>query len=266
MLDAFPFDDRGVAYGDGVFETVLVRDGRPMLWEEHIARLIRGAERLGFPPPSHDSLDALPCQAGPGLSVLKIIVTRGSGGRGYLVPRPAEPRLRWKAMPFIPQTIRWEHGVVVRHCRLRLAIQPILAGIKHLNRLENVLARDEWHDNDISEGLLSDSAGRVVEATAMNLAWCHKQRWYTPRMDQCGVAGTLRQALLELDCLEEAEARAADIAGADALCVFNSVQGVWPVVRLLEPTGDLIANWAVAENQRRFQAQAHALLGYPATV
>lgn len=174
---ALPLNDRGLAYGDGVFETVLVRDGTPLLWDAHLARLTRGCERLGFPAPQRDELDPLPARAPAGLSVLKLIVTRGSGGRGYMAPADPEPRLLVQHLPFAPAESRWREGVRVRHCALRLGIQPRLAGLKHLNRLENVLARDEWSDPDIAEGLLCDSEGRIIEATCMNLFWNVTGAW-----------------------------------------------------------------------------------------
>ena len=109
-----PFDDRGLAYGDGLFETVLVRDGRPLLWDYHVARLQRGCALLGIDAPADESLAALPAEAGPGLAVLKLIVTRGSGGRGYQAPAEPEPRLRWQLSAFEPRPEHWRHGVAVR--------------------------------------------------------------------------------------------------------------------------------------------------------
>src|SRR5699024_9614953 len=112
-----PFDDRGLAYGDGLFETVLVRDGKALLWSEHLARLERGCAALALPPPPRSALNDLPARCGAGLAVLKLMVTRGSGGRGYAAPSASSPRLRWDARPFAPASERWK-GVRVRHCRL----------------------------------------------------------------------------------------------------------------------------------------------------
>lgn len=260
---AVPFDDRGLAYGDGLFETVLVRDGRPQLWEEHLARLTRGCERLAMACPPRATLDALPPQAGGGLHVLKLIVTRGSGGRGYLPPEQAETRLRWRTMPFAPREDRWREGVRVRLCDLRLGIQPRLAGLKHLNRLENVLARQEWRDEDIAEGLLCDSEGRLVEATCMNLFWLRDGRLETPRLDHCGVAGTLRAALLQRQPVAEVSCGVEKLRDVQALWLGNSVQGIWPVSRLEDAAGRAIERWGTGPIHRPLQEAAHALLGYP---
>lgn len=261
--EGVPFDDRGLAYGDGVFETVLVRNGVPVLWDYHRARLARGAEVLGFPAPRQADLERPLAKAPKGLAVLKLVVTRGSGGRGYLAPDPPEPRLRWQLSPFAPAPSRWWEGVRVRHCRLRLGIQPVLAGIKHLNRLENVLARREWQDPDTAEGLLCDSEGRLVEATGMNLFWQREGRLETPRLDHCGVAGTLREALKARVELHEVAAGPEVLGDAEALWLGNSVQGLWPVTRLDDPDGRVQHRWSLGSPHRWLQAEAQALLGYP---
>ncbi|MCG6657852.1 aminodeoxychorismate lyase [Halomonas campisalis] len=259
---AVPLDDRGLAYGDGLFETVLVRDGEALLWEAHLARLARGCRALGLPMPARDRLDSLPGQAGEGLRVLKLILTRGSGGRGYLPPAEPSPRLRWQAAPFSPQPHRWRAGVRVRLCRLRLGLQPALAGLKHLNRLENVLARQEWQDPEVAEGLLCDSDGWLVEATCMNLFWRRDGRLETPRLDRCGVAGTLRAALLEALPIAEVDAGPEVLLDAEAAWLGNSLQGVWPLARLDDARGSELKRWAPGEAHRSLQAEAHRLLGY----
>ena len=258
-----PFDDRGLAYGDGLFETVLLRDGQPVLWEYHHARLAKGCQRLNIPLPSARQLSQA-WQSPPeaALEVLKLILTRGSGGRGYALPDQVAPRLLARRTPFTANQSRWQHGVCVRLCHLRLGHQPLLAGIKHLNRLENVLARQEWHEPHVAEGLLVDQAGNVVEATSMNLFWSSRGRLYTPRVEQCGVAGTLRAALLDAGIIHEAPLAVDDLPSVERLWVGNSVQGVWPVRELREAHGCELATWP------RFavdplQTEAHRLLGYP---
>lgn len=258
-----PFDDRGLAYGDGLFETVLVRDGRALLWDYHLARLQRGCAVLGMNAPAAEWLASLPAEAGAGLAVLKMIVTRGSGGRGYQSPTQPEPRLRWQLSAFEPRRERWQSGVAIRHCRLRLAEQPALAGIKHLNRLENVLARREWSSPDIAEGLLTSIGGRLVEATSMNVFWRRNGRWQTPRLERCGVAGTLRAALLERLAIDEVELEPAALETVEGLCLGNSVQGLWPVTALESDSGESLSRWAITGDFRALQQQAHALLGYP---
>ena len=172
FLPTVPFDDRGFAYGDGVFETLLLRDGQPVLWAFHRARLSRGCEVLGITPPSDQALEAswqapdtsrhVETGQTAQLEVLKIVVTRGSGGRGYASPAEPVTRLLSQRSPFAPAPERWQQGVSVCLCHMRLGHQPVLAGIKHLNRLENVMARREWQGDDIAEGLLADPQGNVI--------------------------------------------------------------------------------------------------------
>ena len=260
-----PFDDRGLAYGDGLFETVLLRDGQPVLWEYHHARLAKGCQRLNIPLPSARQLSQA-WQAPPraALEVLKLILTRGSGGRGYAIPNEVAPRLMTRRTPFTTNETHWREGVCVRMCQLRLGHQPLLAGIKHLNRLENVLARQEWQEPDIAEGLLTDQASNVVEATSMNLFWSSEGRLYTPYIDRCGVEGTLRAALLSEGLIHESRLPAAALSSVERLWVGNSVQGVWPVRELRDAHGSRLAAWPRFKADP-LQVAAHRLLGYPGT-
>ncbi len=124
-----------------------------------------------------------------------------------------------------PITLRW--------CQTMLAVQPALAGHKHLNRLENVLARREWRDPGIFEGLMRDTDGRVVSATAANLFARIGGRWRTPPVHRCGIAGIARGWLLaHLDGVEESDIHSGELAGAEALFLCNSVRGILPVARL----------------------------------
>lgn len=262
-MESLPFDDRGLAYGDGLFETVLVRNGVAVLWTEHMARLRHGAERLAFSLPDEERLAALVQRAPSGLSVLKLIVTRGSGGRGYRLPAQPVPRLRWQFTPFTPQVARWQNGIRVRHCKLRLGRQPLLAGLKHLNRLENVLARAEWQDEAIAEGLLCDSEGRLVEATSMNLFWLRCGQLETPRLNHCGVVGTLREVLLRRMPITEVEVDPEVLMSAEAVWLGNSVQGIWPLRQLDDAQGRCLRHWSLDAHHRTLQNLAHEVLGYP---
>ncbi len=261
--DQVPFDDRGLAYGDGVFETVLLRDGKPVLWPYHRARLRHGCRVLGIEPPDDTALNA--CWQAPesALDVLKIILTRGSGGRGYALPASQAPRLLSRCAPFSPAVTRWQ-GVDVCLCALRLARQPALAGIKHLNRLENVLARREWQSEGIAEGLLADTDGNLVEATAMNVFWRAHGAFHTPSLEACGVAGTLRAALLARGDVRvsplSVDALLSD-ASVEQLFVGNSIHGLWPVNTLTTPAGEPLRRFS-SPPDLSLQTAAHHLLGY----
>ena len=226
--------DRGLAYGDGVFETLRFAEGVPVWWDRHIDRLERGAERLAIAAPDRTWLrrqvDALIADVAVG--VVKIILTRGVGGRGYRPPMAAEPVLVLSCHPLPEPPPR--AGLRLRWCRLRLAAQPALAGIKHLNRLEQVLARSEWDDPDIHEGLLCDGTGAVVSAISGNLFMRRAGRWLTPAIRDCGIEGVGRAWLLDTLPVEIADLRPSEVETADALFVCNSVRGILPVAALAE--------------------------------
>lgn len=224
--------DRGLAYGDGVFETLRIHAGRAIWWNSHWQRLARGAGRLGIPLPDETvvrrNIDAL--IAGQVDGVLKLVLTRGPGSRGYAPPVDAQPTLILSLhdMPS-PTPVA---GVLVHRCETRLAIQPALAGIKHCNRLEQVLARAEWGDSQIHEGLMRDTEGFAVCATAANLFVLRDGCWLTPPVDRCGVAGVCRGWILEHADANERRLTIGDVESADAVFLCNSVRGILPVAEL----------------------------------
>jgi 4-amino-4-deoxychorismate lyase len=246
---SLPLDDRGLAYGDGVFETVLVADGTPVWWERHLRRLQRGCAALEIPAPRIDLLQAEATQlaAGAAHALLKITITRGAAARGYAPPRDARARRILARHPAPAPDPRAHGGIMLRWCRMPLALQPRLAGIKHLNRLEQVLARSEWDDAGIAEGLMCDTQGRVVSATAANLFVVRDGRLATPSLQQCGVEGTCREWLLERAEVQVRELQPDDVLGADELFICSSVRGILPVARL---DG---RDWDVGPMTRRWQ-------------
>ncbi len=234
-IDALDPGDRGLAYGDGVFETMLVHRGDAVWWSAHVARLALGCERLGIRLPDvgwlRIEVDAM--AAGCARSVLKLIVTRGAGVRGYAAT-PDAPPTTVLALTGVPGPAPTD-GLIVRWCDAALALQPRLAGVKHLNRLEQVLARAEWSDASVHEGLQCDTSGRVVGATSANLFVLRGGRWLTPAVVDCGIAGVCRAWMLS-DVANSAEAllTRADVESADAMILCNSVRGILPVATLGE--------------------------------
>lgn len=156
--------DRGLQYGDGLFETIAIRDERAILYSSHLKRLEDGCRRLSIPLIARRILDKEIFKLCRGVSrgVLKVIVTRGSGGRGYQPPSQPQPTriLSVHPWPNYP-SLFIEYGITLRVCHTSLGYNPCLAGIKHLNRLEQVLARSEWENPMIPEGLMLDSQGQV---------------------------------------------------------------------------------------------------------
>jgi len=225
-------EGRGLAYGDGVFETMRATAGTLPWWPAHRARLVAGAARLRIALPSDDVLDreVLAFAAQHGEAAIKLIVTRGGGGRGYAPLRDAVPVWLLQAGPLPPPMAA--DGLVLRWCETRLAIQPALAGFKHCNRLEQVLARAEWQDADIDEGLMRDADGHVVCATAANLFVLRDGRWSTPPVDRCGVAGVCRSRLIASLNADVTVLSVEAVESADALLLCNALRGILPVARL----------------------------------
>jgi 4-amino-4-deoxychorismate lyase len=232
---AIPLDDRGLAYGDGLFETVAVAQGEPLWWPQHWTRLARGCAALGIACPDemqlrNEAASLIPPQ---GRGVLKLVVTRGGGPRGYAVAADARPRRVVSFGPWQgPDPGQAIAGVAVRWCETTLAIQPRLAGLKHLNRLEQVLARREWQDPSIAEGLMCDSEGRVVSGIAANLFLVRAGRLATPSLLRCGVAGVAREWVLAQGGVEVCEVSRAEVEVADELFLTSSLRGILPVARL----------------------------------
>jgi 4-amino-4-deoxychorismate lyase len=233
--------DRGLAYGDGVFRTLILEQGVPRAWTQHHEKLRRDCAALSIDCPSEavlrDDLEQI-ARSTPDC-VVKIIVTRGATSRGYVIaqPPPAAVRIMLSSpVPAYPEEYS-RFGVRARCCALRLAAQPALAGIKHLNRLENVLARMEWDDPGIAEGLMLDGAAYVIGGTMSNLFIVEDGTLVTPDLARCGVEGVTRGRVLEAAARRGIPWRVEPIDmtrlyAAQEVFLVNSLIGVWAVREL----------------------------------
>jgi 4-amino-4-deoxychorismate lyase len=231
--------DRGLHYGDGLFETMAVQGGSVRFLEWHFERLADGAARLAMPLPEPGTLRAeIAAVSAADRGVVKLILTRGAGERGYRPPPHPQPTrvvigLPWPALA----PAATSEGVRVGWCRTRLGRNPRLAGIKHLNRLEQVLGRAEWDDAAMAEALMMDDRDHAICGTQTNLFARVAGYWATPVLDQCGVAGVMRRAFITWSAARgerviERDLPAAELAGATALLLTNAVIGAWPVREL----------------------------------
>ena len=237
-----PIADRGLQYGDGLFETMAVNTGRITLLDYHLDRLQKGCRRMLLNAPSVDALRAelKSAAAGHAAAVLKLIITRGAAGRGYQYTDGAQITriLTRHSWPEYPSEFS-EHGVHLRICDTHLGHNKRLAGLKHLNRLEQVLARAEWSEIDqVQEGLMLDEEGTVIEGTMSNVfAWLDHGVLATPDLQRCGVEGVMRRHLLEQArkagvVVRVASLSLADLMQAQEIFVCNSLIGVWPVTAI----------------------------------
>lgn len=255
-----PVDDRALQYGDGVFETIAVRDAIPRLWSLHMARLALACGRVGLAMPAPNILrrdldNALArTTVNTGFCTAKLIISCGGDERGYRRPQLAAGNSRIGIFADTPlEEDIYSAGVQVRLCDTLVACQPQLAGIKSLNRLEQVLARNEWSDPRIFDGLMCDDDGNLVCGTRTNLFVVRENHIETPRLDRGGVAGVMRQRIIDLlgkNDIHVAEIAIGyeEIASFDEVFLSNSQIGVVPVRRC----GDHA--WAVGEATRSVMA------------
>ncbi len=236
---SLPADDRGLLYGDGLFETIAVCDGMPQLWERHMQRLALGCGRLDIGMPDTELLlgETLQVAGNMPRAVVKIIVTSGRSARGYRrrSENPVTRIVQGRPWPDYPGN-NARSGVVTCWCQTRLARQPRLAGMKHLNRLEQVLARNEWRD-EYAEGLMCDTEGLAIEGTMTNLFVVSGGTLITPDLSQSGVAGVMRAEVLEQASRLGIDTRIQPVPvgmveAANEIFLTNSLIGIWPVARL----------------------------------
>lgn len=189
--------DRGFNFGQGVSTRIKVVAGRAQLWRFHMLALQQGCAALGFPINAVDKLVKRDLGLLPKADLnLRITLTAGVGSNSAATPLEYQPTRVIQIEPcHFPEAP--PQGVQARICSTPVAIHPALAGIKHLNRLEQVLARSEWRDPNLREGVMVDTLGRVVGGTASNIFWVLDGELYTPDLSEAGVAGVVRAALLE---------------------------------------------------------------------
>jgi len=259
--DALPLKDRGLAYGDGLFETIAVKAGQPLLLERHLLRLADGCSRLAITADHQlirNEVQAYALALGEG--ILKLILTRGDSLRGYAADPAAKPRRILQGSPPVAYpAAHAQHGIRLFPCVTRLSEQPLLAGLKHLNRLEQVLARSEWRDTEHAEGLMLDVSGRVIEGVFSNLFLVRDGVLRTADLSRCGVAGVMRSEILfQAETLgipmEIADISLEQLQQADEVFVCNSVYGIWPVCAYAA------LSWSVGPLTRKLQGITRALL------
>jgi len=232
--------DRGLAYGDGLFETMAASEGDIRWLDLHLDRLEEGCRRLEIPAPSRSVVTreiGEHCPRG-GRAVVKLIITRGPGARGYRPTETPKPTrvLAISAWPDYPDS-HYRNGIAMRTCQLRLGENPALAGIKHLCRLEQVLAQLELRGQAVHQGLMLDASGRVVQATSSNVFVVLRGELTTPSLTRCGVKGVMRRVALEMARklgirAEERDVTPTELADADEVFVTNALFGIWPVTQL----------------------------------
>ncbi|MGR8948408.1 MAG: aminodeoxychorismate lyase [Gammaproteobacteria bacterium] len=237
--------NRGLAYGDGLFETIACIDGEMRHWDAHVRRLLSGCNRLRIPPPDTKQLsaEAKSLVGARDRAVVKIILTRGPGGRGYAPPANVRCERIVQILDWPSGSANWHsRGVRVGICATELSKNQLLAGIKHLNRLEQVLAADECAANDWEEGLMMTTDHNVVCGTKTNVFLVAQRRLFTPDLTECGVLGTMRARVLEQTSahripVTECAISIDTLANAEYVFLTNALVGLAPVASIEFPDG-----------------------------
>lgn len=233
--------DRGLQYGDGLFETIAFRNGQIEFLSSHLERLYQGCERLKISTHQFDMLLSTEIkQISANLteeSVIKLIITRGQGGRGYRPMTDVAPTriISTHVMPDYPSSN--QQGIKVRLCQQTLSENINLAGIKHLNRLEQVLARSEWDDDDVLEGLMFNSQQHLIEGTMSNIFIVDDNKLLTPALNLSGVVGIMRQHVIScaqksgIEVVETVISKT-DLENAKEVFITNSLIDIWPIIEI----------------------------------
>lgn len=229
--------DRGLAYGDGLFSTIKVEYGKVIDWQLHLLRLQLGAKRLFFPDIDWAILEKEVFNSAKSVNieahyVLKIIVTRGSGGRGYSTEGCINPQRVIVLSPFPMHYLQWQkEGIAIVQCETLLGRNKQLAGLKSLARLEQVLIKQELASLQAVEGLVCDEFGHVIEGCSANVFIHLNGEWITPKLDYCGVAGVVRARLLQSTSVKVIERNITldEVNQASSICLTNALMGIVPV-------------------------------------
>lgn len=241
---ALPLPDRGLDFGDGLFETLLLENGRALFRQAHLERLRVGLAALALPDCSSTAEQHLErvcadiVSRGWPWAALRITVTRGAGERGYAAPAQVTPRIIITASPMQHDCRQMPQPAALVFADLRLSSEPFLAGVKHLNRLEQVIAATQARQAQADESVLLDHSGRVVSVAAGNLFFVVGKELVTPPLAACPIHGTRRRLVIEqlapalgLD-IREARVESEFFSSCDEVFFTNSLQGLRPVKTL----------------------------------
>jgi 4-amino-4-deoxychorismate lyase len=260
--------DRGLHYGDGVFETIACLGNKPVFLQQHMNRMENGARKLKIPFPDRQLFfDDINCllRGGNGNGVIKLILTRGSGKRGYRYDKRQMPtRISMlSAWPYYVAGWR-EHGIAARFCQTQLSLNTQLAGVKSLNRLDSVLASSEL-GSAFDEGFLSDVDGNVIEGTMSNIFFVVNDALITPDLSRCGVNGIMREQIIDIAQNNNIKVEIRNITRDELLAsrelfVSNSVIGACNVKQLEQQIYNAVTMTKTINRflDRRIEADAKA--------
>ncbi|MGF1908242.1 aminodeoxychorismate lyase [Vibrio kasasachensis] len=235
--DSISLLDRSFQYGDGCFTTMLTKQGKLMYWSYHLQRMQACLDALAIPQPDWNQVETWLNLAAnnESLAGLKLHISRGEGGRGYSATQVSAPNVTINDFAYPAHYLQWqEQGIELGVCRTRLGINPLLAGHKHNNRLEQVLVKTELDERALADAVVLNISGNVIETSMANLFWRQGEILYTPDLDVSGVAGVARRRVLEHAKLQNipvqlGQFELADLLRANEVFITNSLLGIAPI-------------------------------------
>ncbi|WNO61159.1 aminodeoxychorismate lyase [Rheinheimera sp. MMS21-TC3] len=242
--------DRSFNYGDGIFTTMQVKAGQIQLWPLHLARLQYSANKLGFSVIDWASLEAEVMAAiTEDSQVIKVLISRGEGGRGYSCLDVTAPNIYISQAKLPNYTVWQQQGISLGIAELKLAIQPALAGIKHTSRLEQVLVKQQLAETEFDELLVFNQLGYACEASAANVFFYQQQQWYTPCLKQAGVAGVMRQHLMQQLAVKQVNWTLPQLANVESMFICNALMEIVPVQQFLLRSLDITPVFSLIKRQ-----------------
>lgn len=247
--------DRSLQFGDGHFTTIAVRDRKPEFLDAHLNRLLKATERLGIAFADWHSLsDVIQSESElTNFGVLKVIISRGVGGRGYGTVGAEDSSCIVTRHPYPAHYVAWKKtGVSLNLSQIKLGMQPILGGLKHLNRLEQVLIKQQLQATTFDDAVVCDSAGFVVETSASNLFWKNNNYWFTADLSNSGVDGVMRNQVLTYFSennipFQIVRVKPKVLLQAEEMFICNSLMHCVPVISYSHSEEDVSVTYQIGE-------------------
>ncbi|MEW6991774.1 aminodeoxychorismate lyase [Colwelliaceae bacterium 6441] len=254
--NSISMSDRSIAYGEGIFTTAKIVNGKIEFLSAHMSRLIEGCQYLDIPFTHHEVLlnEINQVALNYPLAVLKIVVTAGSGGRGYSKNGVTNPQTLVSIHEYPAHYQQWsKQGITIAEGKIQLGLNPIMLGLKHLNRLEQVMIRRELDASPVDDFIVTDLNDYIVESSCANLFWFDHQQLFTPIINEAGIKGIYREKLLSFDnTIIPVKHKLSDLANVTAMFVCNSVMGIVPVKQYNDKLLDIAP--VIAFNKRFIDA------------
>ena len=270
--DKVDVTERAVQYGDGCFTTMTFAEGKLQLWPQHLARLQNNCQRLAIEFTQWQAIEESACtliaKAPLASGVIKVLISRGTGGRGYSPLNVSAPSYIVSCHDLPAHYSAWQQqGISLGLSPVKLARQPLLAGIKHLNRLEQVLVKQALDLTEFDDALVCDTNDNIIEASAANVFWLHQGQWFTPSLTESGVSGVMRNAICRFlesksQAVKEINLKMTADFSAQEMFICNALMAVVPVTKLSAPS--LNRQWSFASNKvAQLQCDLTQLLAKP---